>query len=221
MTTPTLAVVTFTRYQNPEYMEQMLQSVGKLPEGATHHFIYCEPHEYEQKRWECRNLADYLCFVDDDDVLINDSLNRCWAECLMNPEVGVVFTAQQFINSHNHVIEDDLMGSHGCASITYEDVTRHSQAIHHLAIIRTSSIHHDCLPLALTAQAGIDWMMKGSAAVIDGALHLPFYGYQWRQHAQSQSKSLEWLSNFKTYGHLIQRFLRSCQFNTGRIPSIG
>ena len=221
MSTPSLAVVTFTRYQNPDYMEQMFQSIGKLPAGAVHHFIYCEPHNYEQKRWECLSLADYVCFVDDDDVVINDSINKCWAECLHEPEAGVVFTAQQFISAHNHIIEDEVMGSHGCASVTYEDVTKHSQAIHHLAIIRSAAVHPRCLDLALIAQSGIDWLMKGSAAVSHGALHLPFYGYQWRQHTSSQSKSDEWLATFRAHGRLMQRFLSSCMNFNGRIPSIG
>jgi hypothetical protein len=220
MKTPTLAVVTFTRYQNPDYMEQMVQSVGKLPAGAVHHFIYCEPEDYERKRWECRELADYLCFVDDDDIVINDSINQCWNECLANPDVGVVFTAQQFVDAQGQIIPDEVIGSHGCAPVTYEDVVMHSQTLHHLAIIRTSSVHQGCLPMALRANSGIDWLMKGSAAVIEGALQLPIYGYQWRQHQHSQSKSREWLSTFRTHGFLMQQFLRACQLQTGLIPRI-
>jgi hypothetical protein len=218
MTTPTLAVVTFTRYQNPDYMEQTVQSVGKLPAGAVHHFIYCEPEDYERKRWECRTLADYLCFVDDDDIVINDSINQCWNECLMNPDVGVVFTAQQFVDAQGQIIPNEVIGSHGCSPVTYEDVSMYSQTLHHLAVIRTSAIHSQCLNLAQFAGSGIDWLMKGSAALTHGALHCRYYGYQWRQHAQSQSRSKDWLSNFMANGHLLQRFLHACQLQTGPIP---
>jgi hypothetical protein len=220
MSRPRLAVVTHTNRKQPQYMEQMLESLGPgLPDYAEHFIIECfDPKEYERMRWESRLLGEYVCFVDDDDLIVNDGIRRCMAEFDKDPELGIVFTSQELIDEQGNHLEDfpELKPE---VPISYRDLAITVQAIHHLAIFRSDAVDPRCFHVAQALNCtGVEWLMKVTAAFGHHAVHVPIYGYQWRQRQSSISKSSDWIKGYNDQITQLRSFLLCHVYPEGNIP---
>lgn len=206
---PRLMVVTHTRNERPLLRAEMLKSlVGQLPDYAEHVFIDCMDYaHFEHARWESLQLAEFVCFVDDDDKVINDSIRKCMAEFDKNPSLGVVFTSQQMIDQQGNPLPDlPCMSESG--TLTYRQVASSAQSIHHLAIIRSAAVDPRCLTVSQALGGiGIEWLIKATPAIRHGAVHVPIYGYQWRQYPDSRSKSEGWIKAYNAELSMLQSFL--------------
>ena len=217
----TLAVVT---HYNPEkksqWFDEMLDSVAKnLPRDATHHLIPCRStEEFNRMRWEALSLAEYVCFVDDDDIVINDSINRCLKVIQDNPDVGVVFTDEKYIDEMGEEIESIHEKDR---STSYYTASQSAQTIHHLAMIRTSKV--DWTARRIDEQLGSVcscWLIKAGTAIKSAAIHLPFQGYEWRHHTSQISKGAVWNEAYSKKIKVIRTYLSSQITYGGTIPQL-
>jgi hypothetical protein len=200
-----LAVVTLTnaaRRSVPTYAEYLSSVRAALPAGARHVEVECaEPRFLERVRVETLALADWVCWVDDDAVVDNGSLARCW-EIASTERVGCVFTDEEYV-SHDGSPAGGNLGR----KVTYRDIASSPQTVHHLAMFRTRDVDAEALRAGQAAGIGVEWMVKASAALNAGAVHVPGYGYRWRQHRGSVSKAPAFRNAYGAGVHLLQCYL--------------
>jgi hypothetical protein len=174
-----LAVITHTQGTS-RWMDGCLRSVrDHLPTGAQHHVI--EQHgDFLRARWDAFHSAEFVALVDDDDEVCGDALRLCMA-AIKETGAGVAFTDQVLINEDGR----ELRADHG--PVRYSAVARSPQTIHHLAVVRRAAIAPAAWDVAAVVGTGIEWMVKASAALQHGAVHVPVQGYRWRKHEGQHS----------------------------------
>lgn len=176
-----LAVVTLTRNDRKDWLTLCLDSVrANLPPNAKHHVLICPNIEdYLKARIASFSLAKYVVNVDDDDIVVNDSIRIC-LEAIKQEKVAVAFTDEILINEYGETLEKSPIRE----NLSYEDVAKVIRTIHHLALFDTSKLHNERLPFnnILKTASVIDWFTVASAALHEGAVHVPLHGYKWRQH---------------------------------------
>jgi hypothetical protein len=225
---PRLAVVTHTRGREPELMSLMMKSLlPALPSYAEHFVIPCPElldckdfKVFERMKWEARLLGEHVCFVDDDDLVINDSIRKCMSAFDADPTLGCVFTNQELIDQEgNHL--PDLEGMEQDKVYTYQEAAYSAQTIHHLAIVRSDAIDTRAYGVTEALEnIGIEWLMKATAALDHRAVHIPMYGYQWRQRNSSMSKSADWMHLYNSKLALLQSYLACRMYPQGEIPQM-
>lgn len=174
-----LAVVTHTQGTS-RWLEGSLRSVrDHLPAGAQHHVI--EQHgDFLRARWDAFHSAEFVALVDDDDEVCGDALRLCMA-AIEATGAGVAFTDQSLIDEDGQVLRVDS------GPVRYDAVVRSPQTIHHLAVVRRAAIAPAAWDVAAAVGTGIEWMVKASAALRCGAIHVPMQGYRWRKHPGQHS----------------------------------
>lgn len=177
-----LAVITFTAGDRATLLERCKDSVANsLPKGATHHVIETKGwHCYAKARVDALSLADYYTIVDDDDVVVNDSINKCF-DAIRSTNAGISFADEALVD-----IDGKITATRE-GPRTYEDVKKHPWMIHGLIIVDVSAIKHD--PRCLYGRMhGIEKWLSSSAMSAKGAIHVPVIGYHWTQHEGNMSK---------------------------------
>lgn len=215
-----LAVVTHSRFDRPQLMQQTIESVrAQMPVGGTHFLLECRNREqFESARWQALQLAEYVAFVDDDDLVIGDSLQLCMQALDENPDAGVAFTNQQLIDLNGQIIEDPRHYQPDDV-LFYRRIPEMPQLIHHLAMVRTSKVDPHCLSVSQSLGGiGVEWLLKGSAALDHGAVHVPMYGYQWRQHGEAAHSTEWWSSLYNDNINSLMSFLMCRADREGPIP---
>lgn len=174
-----IAIITHTRQHAP-WLKGCVDSVrANMPAGGLHHVIV-DTGDMAQMRWDACQLDEFVAFVDDDDLVVNDAIAKC-IDALQRTGAGVAFTDQLYIDvAGNPLAIDDR-------PIRYRDVMMTPQAIHHLAVMRRSALDPLVLEMANEIGWGIDWLLKSYAALRHGAVHVPIVGYHWRQHRDQES----------------------------------
>lgn len=151
------------------------------PSRIPHLVIRCG-HDWEERIFELRDIADVVLWVDADDVVYEDALERC-VHALENSDVGVAYTDEAIIDVNGNV--EDVLG--GDRSII--DMTSHPSCVHHLIATRYGTI--DTEPLKLFKAYGdftqpnrgcpLDWLMRARSAARYGMVRVPMVGYGWRK----------------------------------------
>ena len=210
-----LAVVTLTSRQRPKWFEQCRQSVLEaLPENAEHVVVFCpRPSMVESARWESLSLADYVAFVDDDDLVINNSLNKLLF-ALETTNCGIAFTDEQRIDETGNIVCLEPVRKR----VSYNDVAISVLGCHHLAMLKTAAVPKHLWQVALEFGGGIEWLIKASTALTNGAVRLPMQGYQWRQHSKALHLTEAWKTPFVKALPQVHRFLKSYQPTQQEIP---
>ncbi len=180
-----LAVVTFTDGTHADLLERCKASVAAdLPEGAVHYVIPTRGLAYyAHQRQEALSLGDYVCFVDDDDTVINGSITKCF-EAIKATNAGVAFTDEVLVDESGKVL------STRTGTRTYDNTARQANSVHHLAMITTSAIKEDLTQLYGRVQ-GVDWWILKAAIKTLGAVHVPILGYNWTQRPESLGNTMQ------------------------------
>lgn len=172
-----LAVVTFTNHSRPELLARCKRTVARwLPEDAEHVIVELDGFDnFGQARKDALNLAPVVCFVDDDDEVVNDSLRLC-RDALLRHDAGFAFTDEKIIVQHT-----------GASSVrdgrrTYEELFTDPWKFHHLTMYRTAYVPD--LPTAGIV-SGSEWLLKVGAGMTHGAVHVPVVGYNWWRYKAS------------------------------------
>lgn len=209
-----LAVVTHTRGEFHPWLESCFHSVQlNLPKNAKHIIVNCtSAAELDQARWESLNLAEYVCFVDDDDLVYNNSIQHCLDALESNPNAGVAFTNELRIDTEDNILYEQER------TIQYEDASENAQCIHHLCMIRTNLVKPEFKQLGLNLGIGSEWLMKAGTALNHGAIHLPIRGYGWRKHDSQHSQSEEWVNKYNAKFHFLCAYLKAQANFSGEIP---
>jgi hypothetical protein len=196
-----------------------MRSVIKyLPLAALHEIVFCSSYQQTDiERNNCLSKSRYIAFVDDDDYLLNDSLNIC-LKTIKQTGVGVVFTDEFLVTEKGlpHPSNREIR-----SNIKYSDLYSQPLALHHLAIIDTLAIPGLIKNSIDPFIAGSDWLIKAGAALNKGAIHIPIYGYAWRQHTNGRSviKSEVKIYNDR-FSELKQMLKPYTNFKDKEIPSI-
>lgn len=213
-----LAVITHTSglNKNRPWYDMAMQSVAKfMPSCAEHKIIPCHSHEeLAQARWACLDLAEYICFVDDDDRVINNSIALCLEALESNPNLGVAFTDEVYTDSAGNEIQSPHEKNR---RPQYEQIKHIAQVIHHLVMIRTNAVDMNSKRLSEAVGIGGEWMLKGATALKSGAIHVPIGGYEWRQHPKQHSKDEVWRNGYNNQMHLLTAYLASLSERQGEI----
>lgn len=213
-----LAIITFTNGQRDKWLELTSKSIADcLPVDSEHIILQCKsPKNLEPMRLECLKIAKYIAFVDDDDLIVNNSLNNC-LNVLETTGVGVSFTDEQRVDQLGIPLSSEVNIRTG---ITYRDVSKHPTFIHHLAMINTQAVPSEIATYSKEIGIGAEWLIKASAALTNEAVHLKQIGYQWRQHESAHHNSNQWVDGYATsmvkLRHCLQKY---CAPITKIIPS--
>jgi hypothetical protein len=90
---------------------------------------------------------------------------------------------------------------------TLRDIGMHPRSAHHLAVFRRDVVPDEVFGVAKREGIGLDWLMRASAAMLGGAVHVPMVGYHWRRHGTQFSK----VTHAEPYARAIpalRRYLR-------------
>lgn len=198
-----LAVVTLTNGLRSEWLEGCVDSVRRaLPPGAVHHILKCPSiADFAQTKKASLSLAKYVVYVDDDDLVINDSIRRC-LEAVKEEKVAVAFTDEVLIDELGHVLESLPLRQNLC----YQDIAMAVRTVHHTALFETAQVHRQFAELISNTHlcSGVDWLIVATAALQSGAVHIPIRGYQWRLHPDNQHKAVAH-EHANTY-HILRAF---------------
>lgn len=212
-----LAVITFTNGQRAKWLELTSKSISDcLPPDSEHIILQCKsPKDLEPMRLECLKIAKYITFVDDDDLVVNNSLINC-LNVLETTNVGVAFTDEQQVDTLGNPLSTDLIIRSG---ITYRDVSKHPTFIHHLAMINTQAVPSEIITYSNEIGIGAEWLIKASAALTNKAIHVKQIGYQWRQHDSSHHNSNQWVNGYTSSMTKLRNCLQKyCEPITKIIP---
>lgn len=177
-----LTVVTHTQHSRPDYLKQCIESVERaLPSGAKHKIVYCPNYQtWGRARLDAVLSDEFVAFVDDD-LVAPQAIKAC-LEALEATGAGIACTNEVLIDQHGAVmLRVD-------ARKNYMGVSSHPRTLHHLCLFRSSAVDPRALDFHYQYGHGIDWLMKASAALQHGAIHVPIDGYYWRQHDGTMTK---------------------------------
>jgi len=218
----TLAVITHTNNERQQWFGESRDSVVRSMDSVSHlvdpmhHVIYCPTVEDLQGyRWQATELADFIVFVDDDDYIIGDALYQCVNALLENPDKAVAFTNERYIDLEGQTMPNPHPENR---RVSYVDMAMAAQSCHHLCLIRTSMIDLTAKQLSETLGWGGEWMLKCSAGIRRGALHVPIEGYAWRRHPGSHSLDIDWQNRYGQDYHVMRSYLRSNVYDFGLVP---
>ncbi len=188
MTTPRLLVVTHTGGQRPYWMSLCEASIKAcLPEDAEHASILVEGHErFAAARLESMAMAQFVAFVDDDDLVVGDPFRKCLAALDANPTAGVAFTDEEMIDFDGNPLRSPARP----AQLKYSDfLMGPSYVAHHVCVYRTAMVDVEAIAkVAGNSTNAVEWLMAAHTAFVHGAVHVPELGYQWRQHQDNKHK---------------------------------
>lgn len=182
-----LTVITHTRRQNVPQLERAVRSIeAALPPGAEHRIIEASTYDiWRTRRWTDLITSEYTAIVDDDDEIHPDALRLCY-QAIQQHQVGVVFTDEVEVSATGQM-RNAITGQRN-----YKDCIDNPRSIHHLCVFRSECIDHDMdSALRQTKGIGVDWMIKASAALTGGALHIPIPGYYWYQQTPTDEQKRE------------------------------
>lgn len=207
-----LTVVTHTRFNRPDLLTRCQASVeAALPQGAVHEIIECQS-DWAQARYDGTQLSEFVAFVDDDDTIDSRSLKLC-LEAIQKTGAGLAFTDELSVDLSGKELQEHR------GQRWYGAIGIHPRTVHHLCVLRRSSVDVKALALHEKFGMGADWFLKASAALTGGAIHVPIDGYFWTQHDGTMTKADN--AVFNTRVREMGRAIRSTWPRAdGRIPQM-
>ena len=207
-----LHVVTHTNPFSCRDLRPTIQSVADaLPRGGVHHIIPCSGNLMEA-RWEALNLGPHVCFVDDDDTIHKDALVRGMMAFGIYKNAGLVFTDEVHVNPDGSPIH------HNRGQRFYKEIELTATRIHHLAIIRTDAVNPGAFKMAEDNHLAVEWLIKATAALEHGAVHVPMDGYFWTQHPEQHHKARVWQDAYAKAARPVSEKLKALAKFEGAIP---
>lgn len=192
-------VVTLTQHRRPAWLAEARASV---PAGIQHR-IATASADFQADRWELAHAAEYVAWLDDDDRLVAGGLEHCLEVLDADRSLGVVFTHEARIDEHGARTAEDF------GARTYRDVAMHPRGLHHLAVVRRGALNPSIIGHAQRIGCGIDWLMRASAALQWGAVHVPVLGYEWRDHSDTLTRRPDDSSVYEHAMPLLRAVTRS------------
>jgi glycosyltransferase involved in cell wall biosynthesis len=176
-----IKIVTHTRGTGL-WIDQCVKSVeaARVPNMSHDILMLTDPSSHAYARWAALQSADFVGFVDDDDVIIPGAIERCMS-ALQATGAGVAFTGQLGVDANGAVVSE----YHRARFL--KDAALNPQAIHHFSLIRRDALCAQAIAAAVRIGVGVDWLCKANAAMRMGAVHVPMIGYHWRIHQNQES----------------------------------
>lgn len=188
---PKLRVITHTQGKRPDLLDRCIKSVQQaLPSGAEHVIIHTSSYlEWAESRVDSIISSELACFVDDDDEIHPDSLRLC-LEALQGTNLGVACTNEVVVISDGHEQRIDKKK-------TYQGVASSPREVHHLCVIRGEAVDPNIKQeIRRLGGMGVDWLIKASACLQHGDVHVPIDGYRWYMSADSDMVRIRPKYNF-------------------------
>jgi hypothetical protein len=210
-----LTVVTHIDSSSGRDISPCVKSVkSALPFGAEHLIIdlgKVTPAELYTARYSAMTLNDIVIFVDDDDFISDDSLQRC-VDALSETNAGIAFTREVIVrpdNSHLHKSVFPLHTTEVCNSPT---------VIHHMSAYRTRYVSERSLDLSIKTSVEVQWIMKADAIARAGAIFIPIDGYYWVQHANQWHRRSTRAASHALHNNTVPEELRKWHHSDNIIP---
>jgi glycosyltransferase involved in cell wall biosynthesis len=167
-------------------------------------------YEFSKAKLSSLSLAKYVCFVDDDDLVINDSLRKT-LEAIKAHDLGAVFTDEECITANGTIFNTTPLRQ----GLRYRDVLTNVKTIHHLAMFNGSMVSAGVADVIQRTRcySATDWAIGACAAFVGGAAHLPIRGYQWRHHPSNMHRTES--ASFSKHLATVRGFLHT------RLPTDG
>ncbi len=172
------AVVTLVRETGEPFLDECVESVRKA--NVPHIIVECGK-DWGQMLYKLRNVADAVAWVDSDDYIFPDVMNKAF-EVMESTNVGVVYTDET-------VISDGKILYNRRGDYTLNDLRNRAFTIHHLAITRRNTIGERAKKCIDQMKTMYDWPMRIDAMIHSGAQRVPEIGYAWRRYKGQDSHS--------------------------------
>lgn len=172
-----LAIVTFTHNDRSVLLNRCVNSLCEFKRYQVIKYLN-SPDEFSKERIASLKLAKYVCFVDDDDEVCNNSIEHVY-EAMKRHDVGVAFTDELLVDSSGK----ELRRRSG--DRFYEQINTKPYRVHHLSMINTEYLNGVNMDHLLGHVNGVDWWIRSKAISIAAAIHIPIIGYKWYQYEKS------------------------------------
>lgn len=196
-----LTIVTLTAGSRPEALARCTASVQIAMEGLDAQHIVQTTKQFTQARLDSLKIpTDFLCFVDDDDVVTPDAFKKCLA-ALADGKNAVAFTYEQLVDEAGNVtgVRDKPK--------RWEDLSASPMTLHHLVVFKPSIVP-DLSTILSSTKVGVDWLIKASAAAKGGAIQVPYIGYHWTYTKNSMSTDPTWTEPYKAKYSELSAFIK-------------
>ncbi len=204
-----LTVVTLTAGNRNVWLEQCQASVeASLPCDAQHIVRLHTTEDTQELKAEVLTAYPLVAWVDDDDTVAAGALSACVA-ALQSTGAGVAFTDELLVDTTGQPLPYQSVRT----QVRYDDCVLNPRAIHHLVVIRTECIPAEAVELAIRLGTGIDWLTKAGAALCGGAVHVPIFGLNYRQHNTQENRNTNWLKKFSLSVPEISQYLATLHRN--------
>jgi hypothetical protein len=201
MVRPHRLVITPWDGRNPVLLEECRQSV-KASTYAEHRVVKCGP-EWQRTMFRMRNDADMVAWVDGDDVVYGDAIERCFDE-LERSTVGVAFTDEAIIAVDGRRIRLNE------GPRTLENLAAGPAGVHHLVVTRAETIDEEVLALwAKYPAVPLDWLMRARSGLRYGIKRVPMVGYGYRRHPGQMTAGTEFSRQMGRAMAPVSRVLRT------------
>lgn len=167
-------VYTLTSNERQRLLDRCCRSVVKQWSPDKYSIIEC-PTRYAlfSQRISCIDRHQFTTFVDDDDIVINDSINVCM-NVIDRTRVGVVATNQLLCDIGLQVTRAESL----TVQKLYENVVKTPQELHHLTVLNRDYLDKNWLLEQLPLVGSLfDWLLRISLSYVGGAVHVPIHGY--------------------------------------------
>ena len=169
-------------------IELLARCVASVKESGIEHLVVRCGSDWELQMYELRNSADYVAWVDADDIVYPGALQAAF-NLAEETQAGLVYTNEAQID------KDDKILRVNSGKKTLFDLASHPRSIHHLSVTKKNSITDRILPVFEQTKCPLDWAMRVDAAVNCGLAHLDMIGYGWRSHGNQITDSREFQSH--------------------------
>jgi hypothetical protein len=187
---PKFAVVMVTQGTRDTQAAAEASVRSQLPAGVDFHVIVDATSNdnltgWNERIWEARLLADFVAFVDDDDLVENDSI-AVLQRCVNETGADLAFTCERITTVYGR--KHNLVDRMPHTTPTYANIAEQSMATHHLAFFRTALVGQEVMDAHKATGAPIDWLMRAAVASKGRAVHVPIVGYNWIRYPQGERK---------------------------------
>jgi hypothetical protein len=176
-------IITLTNNTRPHLLAQATKSIElSLNFDDVHTIVECKSFDLvERLKFKLlhNSKQPYVCFVDDDDLLIPGVLQKCVALMKLH-KPGVVFAEEECIAENGHKLNE---GQCIRPKIPYRHLCHNPRAMHGLVLMNVEKTIKDLPEFGIGGGAGSEWAFKSSIALTHGAIHVPEIGYSWRIHS--------------------------------------
>ncbi len=181
------AVVTITNNKVSEpIMQSAMDSIkANLPPGTAHIVLNDTTNtpgdhtKYYQLLLESLQVAEYICYVDDDDLVVNNSI-AILQQAIEATGADMAFTDEIPRNINVDAPIPKTLPTPSAPSVG--TILGGPLGAHHLCMFRTAAVDVSAVTAAVSQIAApYDWVFRAWIAAHGKIVHVPIVGYVWRQ----------------------------------------